>query len=314
MKRLIRIFLISLMIFNLLGCSTSEPVAVANPVASNDQPDAVEEQVEQVVVEVEAESGSRKLGEVYSDGKVSYNILGFRTAAEDGLLFMNMEVRNDSSESLTFVTMERLILEDESGEECTLELFVSTEKDLGGEIPAGNKIQGEVAFSIPSFDSGDYTLTIGEFYDDYKEAYTFTPSDFVTEYASVFENSEIESEYTIGTPVASDVFTITLNDATVEASDQEGMETLVCDFTFLNNTDNTESYLINFILEAYDSEGTKLDLDDLKVTIKQSVSPKESEQGIVAFKIKEGTRDFYIVVTPDISKQKETSFVVFSVE
>lgn len=77
-------------------------------------------------------------------------------------LILRFEVQNTNAEEVTISTLLEFELQDAAGEEFTVALFAETEGGLDTDIPAGEAVEGEVAFEVP-IDSGPYIVIYESF-------------------------------------------------------------------------------------------------------------------------------------------------------
>lgn len=273
-------------------------------------------------------SSAVKCGEVYASGDLKYNIVAVRTNEYgDGTKFLisKLEVYNDGNEDINLVVMERFKLVDSNNAECMLDIFAKTEGMLGGKIRPGNKIMGEVAFNISESSGEEFILQIGEFYDNYKEAIEISKSDVDKTFQEAFENSGIESEYTLGSPVESSHFTITAKTAKVTkrlvfdngakpVESEAGKEFLVVDFTVKNNKNEAQSFLSGFFIEGFSQNGTVLKARSAFNTMPTTIESGEEVNGIIVWNCEEGEKNFYLSIRPDIYKRQDEYVVAFEAE
>lgn len=293
---MIKRILIMIMILTLVSCG-----------AENNSKETVEPVETTQVSENEPTAKNLSCGEAYSAGDLSYNIIGVKT--EDNILRLAMEVYNNSSDDISFTPMGRLTVYNESGDECSWNMMVG---DLNGLIMPDNKIMGEVGFDLEG-DSNDYVLHIGSGFE-YKPAIKIKSSDIGMTFDEVFESSGVASDYTIGTPVESDIFTMTVNDALIKSCDKDGKEVLLIDLSIMNN--DSEAHALGLeISGVYTLEGEALSTAVLDWTFPNyEIEAGSVETGIVSYYCEEGKKDFYMVVKPNIREFDKNVTIVFSVE
>lgn len=247
-------------------------------------------------------------GEEYNAGDLSYNII--QVEVKNGVLRINMEVFNNSSEDINFSPMDTLTVFNDNNEECSWNMMVGK---LGGLITPNNKIVGETGFDIDTMETDNYVLHIGESFE-FKPAIEIASGDIGMEFAKIFEGSGLDSEYTIGVPVESEGFDMLITGASVKPSNKEGQEIVLIDLSMTNN--DTESHALGFeISGVYADSGTALNTAHNDWTFRNyDIESDETAIGIVSYYCDAGEKDFYMTVKPDINDFSRQEIITFSVQ
>ncbi|WP_027400012.1 DUF4352 domain-containing protein [Anaerovorax odorimutans] len=263
-------------------------------------------------------SGKVDCGDKFKCGDLSYSVIGVRTNEYDNgakYLILKMEAYNNSLSDVMFSAIDKFKLYGKSNEEYTLDLFADVDVRLEGQITSKNKIMGEVAFDVTDSKDESYILHIGDNYDNYKPAFNISEKDIDKTFEECFESNGVKSDYGIGDTIESKQFNVTLDSAQIKPSDKEGKELLVCEFTIKNNKTDNGTFMLGFsILGAYNSNGLKLDVKDIDVTLPVDINGNSTVTGKVPFYIETGTRDFYVTVKPDLNEFDKMVNIVFSAE
>ncbi len=309
MKKFIWIVLSIMLIMSFSACSKDKSEQSEESIVVHSEEDESENSNEEEV------TSDEKLGTSYSDGQLKYNLLGSKIEEQGDYkyLIVELEVYNDGNEDIKFSAFDRLTLYG-GNEEYSLDLFVSLDANLEGSITPGNKIMGEVGFDITDSSDDNYVLHIGENFE-YKPAIQIGADEIGATFEQQFESSGVESEYAIGVPVESEQLNILLKSATVIPSDKEGKEVLLLDLDITNNDSESATFMLGLNFNGvYTSEGVKMDSEATEWTLQSTVESGETASGIASFYIEEGTRDFYMTVTPDLDSFSETKNIVFTAE
>jgi len=307
-KKLLIITMILILVFSFSACGSKEE---ANEEVNEE---TVVEKIEEAIPseaagEAEEKKQSSKIvkpGKEYNAGDLSYNIIGLEV--KNGVLRINMEIFNNSDEDINFSPMDRLAVFNDNGEECSWNMMIGK---LGGLITPNNKIVGETGFDIGSLETDNYMLHIGESFE-YKPAIEISSDDIGVAFAEIFEESDIESEYTIGTAVESERFDMLVNGVSIKPSDKEGQEIVLIDLSITNN--HSEEQALGFeIAGVYTASGEKLKSAYNDWTFRNyPIDSGETATGIVSYYCEEGKRDFYMVVSPDINDFGRKEIIRFS--
>ena len=324
MKKILAVTVLCLMfVLSLSACTKDEAADVQTDAVQSavtvDQDNAVNDAAEQAdTVSDDAEEssagGTARSGEVFRNGDLCYNVIGVRTNGyDDGTeyLIVKLEVYNDGSGNVNYSTFDTLTVYGGT-EEYSLDIFASVDVDLSGTITPGNKIMGEAAFDITDSDSDDYVLYIGSGFE-YSPAISISADDIGKTFAEAFESSGVESEYTTGVPVESEQLTILLNSATIIPSDKDGLEILLLDLDVTNNESESTNFMLGINFDGvYTADGVKLDEAVNDWTLRSDMSAGETINGIASFYVDEGTKDFYMTVTPNLHDYTNTENIVFT--
>jgi len=319
-NKILIITIIAVLVFVVSGCGAKEEAIEGNNdsngiEASSEElskaADEVKEAVKEIEDKVETEAQSAntvKCGQEYNAGDLSYNIMSANI--KNGVLRLNIEVFNNSSEDINFSPMDRLTVYNDNNEECSWNMMVGK---LGGLITPNNKIAGETGFDIGDMETEDYVLHIGESYE-FKPSIEIAGSDMGIEFGEIFEGGGIESDYTIGVTVESEGFDMLIAGASLKLSDKEGQEIILIELSMTNN--DAEPHALGFeIGGVYTDSGTKLNTAVNDWTFRNyDVDSGETATGIVSYYCDAGEKDFYMVVKPDIKDFGRQEIITFSVE
>ncbi len=274
------------------------------------------------------EGDLKKCGEAYIQGDMKYSVIGARMDEIEGkkYLILKMEAYNDSSENYNFSALMDLGMVDSKGKEGYLDvMYPHYEVDLlDGNIISGNKIVGEVAFDITEIQSDAYILQIGKMMT-LKDAIKVTSDDMDKTYDAVFENSGIESEYTVGDTIEFEGVSITFDGVRIEPVntydsnyDEEGMGLLVLDMTLVNHSDETVEFtsvgMFSTIRQVCAADGTELEYEDYSYENRFPVEPEETRSETFGLYYRESDKDFYMTINPDIGEREKVTIVTFSLE
>lgn len=306
-----RMMILGLAICLILSMSACKNDAVESLVEDLEQEtlDTPASSVEKVSTVVEEKTHDTvACGEKYEAGDLSYNIL--EVQIDNDLLRLNMEVYNNANEDLNFSPMGMLTVYDENEEECSWNMMVGK---LSGLITPGNKIMGEVGFDLNDSNSKSFVLHIGSAFE-YKPAIKIEKSDLGMVFDEVFESKGLVSDYTIGVPVMSEVFDMTIEGVSIEPSSKENKDLVLITLTMKNNDDEAHALGLE-IGGVYTADGQELSMAVNEWTFPNySIESNQTESGIVSYYCETGQKDFYMVVKPNLWEFDRNETIVFSVE
>lgn len=316
------ILLISIL---LIGCN--------NVVENNVSNDAL---VEQGAIEQEAEENDtvdtstakkdkgQNVDTTYKDGDLEYHITHVKSHSDDmgDYIVLGLEIYNDGSDSITFSTMQSLMLTDGNGDEALESMMVSTEGNLDITILSKGVASGEIAFELTG-DDPNYLLSIGEMFADYKPALTFTSDDIGLVQEPVFQAQQVVSDYTINDPLVSDYLNVIVTKAVKTPAIEYGGRLFEADedqayivvyYDIINPDAESKSFMYSMNIEAFSANSMPLDTDHGASNLYSSISGDETISGFVTYIAQDVDLDFYLMIQPDLGDMDKKYIVTFTAE
>jgi hypothetical protein len=80
-------------------------------------------------------------------------------------LILSFQLENTTADPVVVSTLLQFELQDGTGAEFPVALFAEVSTSLDAEVPAGETLEGEVAFEVPA-GGGTYTVAYSDFFSD----------------------------------------------------------------------------------------------------------------------------------------------------
>lgn len=284
----------------LVGCASAEESEPAS--------DEVSEQTESTSAEDQTDSTSAgvelpaAVGERYVDSEFAMTINSVRTE-EDGdftdpdeevFLIMDVTLENLDDESTSISELLQFELQGNDDFKYDLSLLADTKGSLGGNLAAGSKVRGELAFDVPLLDS--YTVLYQ--HDLFSDSIPFEikATDLNAGSGSSEESSESNEPVSgggIGETVTQNGVSMTLNsirtstESTLGSGPEEEIY-LIIDATIENNTEDSLnlSELLSFDLRGSDAYAYDVDIfTDTKGSLGGEVMSGSKLRGEIAYDV-----------------------------
>jgi|LGVF01.2.fsa_nt_gb hypothetical protein len=305
---------IILMLFLLIGCGKKElPKKIIESTPNSDS--AVIEKTDLSETQMDGvKNVAASIEDIYKKDALSFHILGVREEINEmgHYLILNFEVFNDGGDAVEINGFSQFALIDKKEEEFGADLTAPCHTRLEGTLMSDNKLTGEIGFDIAGSNGDTFVVGIGEMFE-YEKALTITLDDinYITE--AVFDTGTVTSEYTVGIPVESKCFDVTLDKAEIR-TDSDGDLYLACTMIITNNTVEAQNFMAGFCYDAFTAEGINLSTSHLDYTLPATIEAGETVTGDATFKLDERLTSFYLSVTPDLKSYNEKFIIVFDVE
>jgi len=333
-KKILVLIFVFLFAISTMACSDKDAENNANLSEELDSEEEFDSEIPESndSIEDEEDTASSDLvgcGEIYSQGDMSYSVIGVRMEEVEGQkqLVLKMEAYNSNVDHFDFNPLMNVELFDNNGNEANLELMSPAYKEdvlSGVVLGGGNKRMGEIAFDISETNSDEYILQLGTMMGK-EDAIKITLDNLDKTYEEFFENSGVTSEYSIGDTIEFENVSITFDGVRIEPKntynsnyDEEGMGLMVLDMTMVNNSDKSIEFVsvssLSTIRQVCAVDGTELKYEDYSYQNRNWVESGETKSETFGLYYDETVKDFYVVLSTDLVNRTSVEILTFSIE
>ena len=242
---------------------------------------------------------------------------GFAEPDEEFFLILDVTIENLDDESTNISELLQFELQGSDDFKYDLSIFADTKGDLGGNLAAGSKVRGEIAFDVPSLDFYTVLYQHDLFSDSIPFIVEASNLDVAADASQQSEAAEPSTSAGIGDTVTQNGVSMTVNSVrtTTEGAFGSGPEEdvyLIIDATIENNTDDSLnlSALLSYDLRGSDSYSYDVDIFvDTKGDLGGEVMPGSRLRGEIAYDVP--TLEFYeFYFEPSFFSGEPITFVI----